>query len=85
MPCNMLFRRDLHPLILLGIYVQPCRMHGVNSLQHYFRHYLSPCQAMLWHFCMLAGALHDIRHVYQFIWLFSIPYRPYGDGDSTWT
>jgi hypothetical protein len=38
MPCNVLFRREnLHPLVLLQIYGQPCRMHSVNSLQHYFR------------------------------------------------
>ncbi|GFX11552.1 transposable element Tcb2 transposase [Trichonephila clavipes] len=38
MPCNMLFRRDLHPLLFLLFYGQPCRIHGVNYLQHYFRH-----------------------------------------------
>ncbi|GFW11732.1 uncharacterized protein TNCV_43671 [Trichonephila clavipes] len=38
MPCNVLFRRDPHPLLLLPIYGQSCRIHGVNYLQHYFRH-----------------------------------------------
>ncbi|GFV38059.1 uncharacterized protein TNCV_872661 [Trichonephila clavipes] len=36
MPCNMLFRRDLHLLLLLLIDKQSCRIHGVNYLQHYF-------------------------------------------------
>ena len=38
MLCNVLFRKGLHGLTLLRIYVQPCRMYGVNSVQHYFRH-----------------------------------------------
>ena len=59
-------------LILLWIYLQPCRMHGVNSPQHYFRHQSSPCHIVLRHFCMLVRALHDIRQLYPFLWLFSV-------------
>ncbi|GFT68287.1 transposable element Tcb2 transposase [Trichonephila clavipes] len=33
-----IFRRDPNPLLLLLIYGQPCMFHGVNYLQHYFRH-----------------------------------------------
>ncbi|GFV88208.1 uncharacterized protein TNCV_3243571 [Trichonephila clavipes] len=38
MPCNVIFRRDLQPLLLLMMYRQPCRIHGVSYLHHYFRH-----------------------------------------------
>ncbi|GFQ66705.1 hypothetical protein TNCT_379301 [Trichonephila clavata] len=31
MPCYMLFRRDLHPLLLLLIYGEPSRIHGVSA------------------------------------------------------
>ena len=27
---------------------------------------------VLWYYCVLAGTLHDIRQVYQFLWLFSV-------------
>ncbi|GBO09083.1 hypothetical protein AVEN_235992-1 [Araneus ventricosus] len=49
-----------------------CGIHGVNYLQHYFRHQSIPCHVVLRHFCVLAGALHDIRQVYQFFWFFSV-------------
>ncbi|GFX52149.1 DDE_3 domain-containing protein [Trichonephila clavipes] len=31
--CNVLFRRYLHPLLLLPIYGQPCKFHGVIYFQ----------------------------------------------------
>ncbi|GFV93630.1 hypothetical protein TNCV_1989421 [Trichonephila clavipes] len=56
MPCYVLFRRDLHPLLLLLIYGQTCRIHGVNYLQNYALHQSNPCHVVLQHFYVFGGA-----------------------------
>ncbi|GBO03734.1 hypothetical protein AVEN_260224-1 [Araneus ventricosus] len=37
----------------------------------------SPCHVVLRHFCVLVGARHNIKKVYQFFWLFSVLTRLY--------
>ncbi|GBM74924.1 hypothetical protein AVEN_173343-1 [Araneus ventricosus] len=44
----------------------------MNFLQDTFRHQSSPCHVVLRHFCVLVGARHDIKKMYQFFWLFSV-------------
>lgn len=47
MPCNLLFRRNLHPVPGLWIVALLCRIHRMNYLQDTFTHYSSPCYAVL--------------------------------------
>ncbi|GBO06826.1 hypothetical protein AVEN_107648-1 [Araneus ventricosus] len=44
----------------------------VNFLQDTFRHQSSPCHIVLRQFCVCVRALHNIRQLYQFFWLFSV-------------
>lgn len=72
LPCNVVFRRDLHHLALLWICGLLCRTKDISR-----GHATSCCGKSV---CL--HALPDIRQVYQFFWLFSVVYFP--EGKLSW-